>query len=103
MSFYSAGAVVGFGLSALLGAPLRYITLQEAGEERRGAGQGLLTLCVSIGQLIGSALIGGLVGSTADALGGYRHALLAVSVVCAVALMLSLALRGRVSYRQATG
>jgi MFS family permease len=103
VSFYSAGAVIGFGLSALLGAPLRYITLQEAGEERRGSGQGLLTLCVSIGQLIGSALIGGLVGSTADALGGYRHALLAVSVVCAVALMLSLALRGRVSYRQAAG
>jgi MFS family permease len=103
VSFYSAGAVIGFGLSALLGAPLRYITLQEAGEERRGSGQGLLTLCVSIGQLIGSALIGGLVGSTGDALGGYRHALLAVSAVCALALMLSLALRGRVSYRQAAG
>ena len=49
------------------------------------SGQGLLTLCVSIGQLIGSALVGGLVGSTADALGGYSHALLAVSVVCAIA------------------
>jgi MFS family permease len=103
VSFYAAGAVIGFGLSALLGAPLRYITLQEAGDERRGAGQGLLTLCVSIGQLVGSALIGGLVGSATDALGGYRHALLAVSVVCALALMLSLALRGRVSYRQAAG
>ncbi len=98
-----ACAIIGFGLSALLGAPLRYITLQEAGEERRGSGQGLLTLCVSIGQLIGSAVIGGLVGSAADALGGYRHALLVVSVVCAFALMLSLALRGRVSYRQAAG
>ena len=63
----------------------------------------MLTLCVSIGQLIGSALVGGLVGSTADALGGYRRALLAVSVVCVLALMLSLALRGRVSYRQAAG
>jgi EmrB/QacA subfamily drug resistance transporter len=103
VSFYSSGAVIGFGLSALLGAPLRYITLQEAGEERRGSGQGVLTLCVSIGQLIGSALIGGLTGSAADALGGYRHALLAVSVVCALALMLSLALRGRVSHRPMAG
>jgi MFS family permease len=103
VSFYAAGAVIGFGLSALLGAPLRYITLQEAGDERRGAGQGLLTLCVSIGQLLGSAVVGGIVGSTADALGGYRHALLAVSVVCGLALMLSLALKGRVSYSQATG
>jgi MFS family permease len=103
VSFYSAGAVIGFGLSALLGAPLRYITLQEAGEERRGSGQGLLTLCVSVGQLVGSALIGGLVGSTADALGGYRHALLAVGAVCAFALMLSLALRRRVNHPQAAG
>jgi MFS family permease len=103
VSFYASGSVIGFGLSALLGAPLRYITLQEAGEERRGAGQGLLTLCVSIGQLIGSAVVGGIVGSAADALGGYRHALLVVSVVCGLALMLSLALKGRVSYPQAAG
>ncbi|HVY64851.1 MAG TPA: MFS transporter, partial [Gammaproteobacteria bacterium] len=103
VSFYSAGAVIGFGLSALLGAPLRYITLQESGDERRGSGQGLLTLCVSIGQLVGSALIGGVVGSAADALGGYRHALLAVSAVCALALLLSVALRGRVGYRHAAG
>jgi hypothetical protein len=48
-------------------------------------------------------LIGGLVGSTADALGGYRHALLAVGAVCAFALMLSLALRRRVNHPQAAG
>jgi EmrB/QacA subfamily drug resistance transporter len=103
LTFYGAGAVIGLGLSALLGAPLRYITLQEAGEERRGSGQGLLTLCVSIGQLVGSALIGGLLGSTPDTLGGYRHALLAVGVVCVLALLLSLALRGKVDYRPAAG
>jgi hypothetical protein len=97
VSFYAAGAVIGFGLSALLGAPLRYITLQEAGEDRRGAGQGLLTLFVSIGQLVGAAVIGGVVGSAADELGGYRQALLAVAVACGMALMLSVALRGRVS------
>jgi EmrB/QacA subfamily drug resistance transporter len=103
VTFYGAGAVIGFGLSALLGAPLRYITLQEAGEERRGSGQGLLTLCVSIGQLVGSALIGGLLGSATDTLGGYRHALFAVGIVCVLALVLSLALRGRVAYRPAAG
>jgi MFS family permease len=102
-TFYGAGCVIGFGLSALLGAPLRYITLQEAGDEQRGAGQGLLTLCVSIGQLIGSAVVGGIVGSAADALGGYRHALLVVSVGCGVALMLTLALKGRVTHPQAAG
>jgi MFS family permease len=106
LNFYFSGALVGLGLSALLGAPLRYIALQEAGEERRGAGQALLTLCVSIGQLVGAAAVGGIVGSASQALGGYRHSLLAVAAVCAVALLLSAALRGRVaqgSAMRATG
>jgi MFS family permease len=96
-NFYLAGVCVGCGLSALLGAPLRYIVLQEAGEGRRGAGQGLLTLCVSVGQLVGAAAIGGIVGSATEALLGYRHSLLTVAAACAVALMLSAALRGRVA------
>lgn len=96
-SFYAAGAVIGLGLSSLLGAPLRYLTLQEAGDERRGAGQGLLTLSLGVGQLVGGAVIGGVVGSASDVLGGYRHALLLVAGACAIALVLSAALRGRVS------
>jgi MFS family permease len=99
-NFYAAGVVVGFGMSALLGAPLRYIVLQEAGDQRRGAGQGLLTLSISIGQLVGAAVIGGVVGSSGDALAGYRHALLAVAIVCGLALVLSAALRGRVMARR---
>jgi len=95
-TFYAAGVMVGFGMASLLGAPLRYIVLQEAGEGRRGSGQGLLTLCVSIGQLVGAGVVGGVVGSAADVLPGYRQALLAVVAVCAVALVLSVALRGRV-------
>ena len=95
-NFYGAGVMVGFGMSALLGAPLRYIVLQESGEGRRGSGQGLLTLCVSIGQLIGAAVVGGVVGSATDVVPGYRHSLLIVAVACALALVLSVALRGRV-------
>lgn len=97
VGFYSAGAAIGFGLSSLLGAPLRYVTLQEAGASRRAAGQGLLTLCVSIGQLLGAAIVGGIVGSSATELGGYRHALLTLAVACGIALVLSAALRGRVA------
>ena len=100
-NFYLSGVLVGFGMSALLGAPLRYIALQEAGESRRGAGQGLLTLCVSIGQLVGAAdgrRRRGL--ARRDALPGYRQSLLAVAAACAVALVLSAALRGRVMTRR---
>jgi MFS family permease len=99
-NFYLSGVLVGFGMAALLGAPLRYIVLQEAGEGRRGAGQGLLTLCLSIGQLVGAAMIGGVVGSAPDALPGYRHSLLSVAAACALALVLSVALRGRVMSRR---
>ena len=102
-SFYTAGAAVGFGLSGLIGAPLRYVVLQEAGDDRRAAGQGLLSLSLSIGQLLGAAIVGGVVGSSASELGGYRHALLTLAVACAVALMLSAALRGRVSAGRAAG
>jgi MFS family permease len=99
-NFYLSGAFVGFGMSALLGAPLRYIALREAGDERRGAGQGLLTLCVSVGQLVGAAMIAGVMGSASGVLPGYRQALLAVAAACAVALVLSASLRGRVMGRR---
>jgi MFS family permease len=99
-NFYFSGVLIGFGMSALLGAPLRYIVLQEAGEGRRGIGQGLLTLCVSIGQLVGAAVIGGLVGSAHEALPGYRQSLLTVAAACGLALVLSVALRGRVMARR---
>lgn len=101
VTFYLSGSLVGFGMSGLLGAPLRYITLEAAGADRRGAGQGLLTLFLSVGQLVGAALIGGVVASNATELGGYRHALLAVAAACLIALMLSGALRGRVSAQDA--
>lgn len=92
-SFYLAGAFVGLGLSSMVGAPLRYVVLQESGEAAKGAGQGLLSLWVSIGQLLGAGLIGGIMGSNAATLDGYRSALLAVAVVCAAALMATTALR----------
>jgi len=103
VSFYAAGAAVGFGLSGLIGAPLRYVTLQESGDERRAAGQGLLSLFLNIGQLFGAAIVGGIVASSATELAGYRHALLTLAVACVVALMLSAALRGRVSTGRAAG
>ena len=101
-SFYGAGACVGFGLSGLLGAPLRYVFIQEAGEERRGAGQGLLTLCLSIGQLIGAALVGAIAAaSAAGEVAGYQDAMLSASVFTALALVASVALAGARSPQRA--
>jgi MFS family permease len=102
-SFYAAGAAIGFGLSGLLGAPLRFVVIQEAGDARRGAGQGLLTLFVNMGQIVGGGVVGGVVGSSATELGGYRRALLVLAIACAVALVLSVSLRGRVGAGRAAG
>ncbi|HEX7081224.1 MAG TPA: MFS transporter [Gammaproteobacteria bacterium] len=94
-TFYTAGALVGLGLAALLGAPLRYVVLRESGESRRGAGQGLLTLFLSAGQLVGSAAIGAVAGSTAHASAGYASALLSLAGACVVVLPLTFLIEPR--------
>ncbi|HRI56034.1 MAG TPA: MFS transporter, partial [Anaerolineae bacterium] len=47
--FYLAGALVGLGLSWLLGAPLRYIMLNEAPRSQRAASQAALALSTRVG------------------------------------------------------
>jgi MFS family permease len=94
VSFFAAGACVGLGLSGLLGAPLRYVVIQETGAARRGAGQGLLTLCLSVGQLTGGAVVGGVAAASAGGeVSGYQHALLTLAVVTGAALLVSTALK----------
>jgi len=92
-SFFVAGALTGIGLSVLLGAPLRYVVIREVAAEQRGAGQGLLTLFLSIGQLSGAALVGGVAGSQAGA-GGYQRALLVIAGLMALVISASVALQG---------
>lgn len=93
--FYAAAGLIGLGLSALLGAPLRYVMLKEAGEARRGAGQGLLTLCLGAGQLLGAATIGGIAESSGAPGSGYAAALWPLAAVLVAALPLTFALEAR--------
>jgi multidrug resistance protein len=86
-SFYAAGLAVGFGLAALLGAPLRYVALREGGETGRGASQGLLTICLSSGRLFGASMTGGVAASAAVAVTGYRRAMLLIAIACGIALL----------------
>lgn len=86
--FYTAGVLVGFGLSFLLGAPLRYIMLNEAPRSERAAAQGALTLFTSVGQLLGGALVGAVAASQGGGVAGYQNAYL---VVAAIALGLTIA------------
>ncbi len=65
-TFYVAAVLIGFGLSALLGAPLRYIMLSEAPPEERASAQALISVMTKVGQMI----IGAIIGAVAASLGG---------------------------------
>lgn len=92
-TFYLAGTLVGIGLAALLGAPLRYVVIRETPQPQRGAGQGLLTLCLSIGRIAGAAALGGFAASGQGAAEGYRTALVTVGVVISLLILLSFRLK----------
>jgi MFS family permease len=93
-SFYAGGGLIGLGLASLLGAPLRYAALNEAGQKDRGASQGWLTLHLGAGQLIGAALIGATVVTTAgDLVAGFQRAMLLLALGCGAGLALGAGLR----------
>lgn len=93
--FIVAGAVIGMGLSALLGAPMRYIMLNEAPAADRAAAQGAITLFTSIGQLMSGALIGAVAASQGGGVTGYGAAYLAIGGVAVVLTLLGLGLKSR--------
>lgn len=90
-----AMVVAGCGFGALLGAPTRYIVTNEAGERLRATAVGLLSQCLIVGQILGSALAGALIGMASNDDLGYRHAYLAFCAVAFVALGLAATLKAR--------
>ena len=84
--FIIAGCLVGVGLVTIIGAPLRYIVLSEAKPTERGAGQAIVNMLSSAGQLIGGALIGGIIASFSGIL-GYKISLLLAAAVAFTAFL----------------
>jgi EmrB/QacA subfamily drug resistance transporter len=72
--FIASGVLIGLGMSALLGAPIRYVTLNETTATDRSAAQGLVNTFTSMGQLLGSAVVGAVAASSAGAASGYTLA-----------------------------
>lgn len=58
MMYYGSGIIIGLGLSVLSGSSLRYIMLNNTSAQDRAISQGMLTIFISIGQLVGAAIIG---------------------------------------------
>ena len=92
--FIVAGCLIGVGMVTIIGAPLRYIVLTEAKPTERGAGQAIVNMLSSVGQLIGGALIGGIIASFSGIL-GYKISLLLAAVVSFIAFLFTLKLKSR--------
>jgi len=93
--FILSAVIIGFGLSSLLGAPMRYIMLNEASVENRTSAQGLISLFTSIGQLTSSALIGAVAASVGGGVPGYGAAYRVVGMVAVVMVILTFGLKNR--------
>jgi EmrB/QacA subfamily drug resistance transporter len=93
--FIIAATVIGLGLSSLLGAPVRYIMLNEASAADRTSAQGLIALFTSVGQLTSSALVGAVAASMGGGVAGYGTAYMVIGVIAAVMVVLSLGLKSR--------
>ncbi len=91
--FFGAGILVGLGLSALLGAPIRYIMLNEAPAEERAAAQAIITLFTGVGRLTSGALVGAVAASMGGGVAGYSSAYLVIGFVAITMILLASGLK----------
>ena len=93
--FILSGIVIGLGLSSVLGSPLRYIMLSESPASKRAAGQALININSSVGQLVGGALIGAVIASQGGTAVGYQSAYFLIGCVAVVMLLLTIGLKNQ--------
>jgi len=91
--FILSGIVIGLGLGSVLGSPLRYIMLSESPASKRAAGQALININSSVGQLVGGALIGAVIASQEGTAMGYQSAYFLIGCVAIVMTLLTLGLK----------
>ncbi|MEL6614391.1 MAG: MFS transporter [Bacteroidota bacterium] len=87
--------LLGLGLAGILGSSLSYILLSESAVEERTVAQGLSTLFISVGQLLGAAALGAAAASATAPEDGYRTGFLIVAGVSVVLLLLARGLPAR--------
>ena len=93
MIFYLAGVIIGFGLSLLVGSSLRFIVLNETPRGEKASAQGILTIFISSGQIVGSVIIAALSNNG----WGFAKAFLVVGICSLFILPSSLLLRNNYS------
>jgi EmrB/QacA subfamily drug resistance transporter len=93
--YYIGGIFLGFGFSILSGSALRYIMLNEVSGGERASTQGIITIFVSIGQILGSAVIGALLASYSPAGNGYKTVFIMIFSVAIALVIISVFLKSR--------
>ncbi|MGZ7119109.1 MAG: MFS transporter, partial [Methanobacterium sp.] len=94
--FVISGIIIGLGLITIIGTPLRYIMLSESPPQYRASGQALININASAGQLVGGALVGGIISSQGGNYTGYEFAYICVGIIAVIMLLLTLGLKGRI-------
>lgn len=95
--FILSGIFMGLGLSSLLGAPVRYIMINEFPESERATGQGLININTSFGQLIGGAMVGAIIASMGGDINAYECAYIFLAFSAVTLTLLSLDLKSRIA------
>jgi EmrB/QacA subfamily drug resistance transporter len=99
--YYAGGILLGFGFSILSGSALRYIMLNEVPGSERASTQGIITIFVSVGQILGSAVIGAVLASYKLPGAGFRTVFIMIFLVALVMVFFSIFLKSRDAELQA--
>jgi EmrB/QacA subfamily drug resistance transporter len=89
LGFIGFQIIIGVGLSALLGAPVRYVALAETNDMERASAQSLVSLVSSFGIMIGTTLAGAFMASNTGTLEGFHEIYLTVAIAAAIGFILS--------------
>ena len=95
LMFYIDAVLIGVGMGFLVGAPLRYIMLNEAKASERASAQGVVRLFTGIGQLFGSAIVGAVATSYGGGAQGLQSAYLLTAAIIVVLFFASFGLKPR--------
>jgi EmrB/QacA subfamily drug resistance transporter len=94
--FIVSGIMIGIGMSTAIGSPPRYIMLLESPSKDRASGQALINIITSVGQLLGGAILGAIIGSYMDKTAGYEFSFLLIGAVAIIMALLTMGLKSKV-------
>ena len=91
--FLLASMPVGLGVGIVVGGALRSIAIDEAPPQQRGAAQGMINICTSVGTLLAAAVVGAVADFSGGGAHGFGIAYLGVAATMLLMLPVTLGLR----------